>query len=216
MTTAAVFERPKTGYKYHIEKLDEGADVYRIPSDESDPVSLVGKLRNGTVKYEEGMERFDPVVRRRLNEAKISYNNVVLPDVPVVPPPDIKPSAKSDSPNLTPGLNREVSEAIAWLRNKNDMPPAVESNVPPPPNTKRLGDKTPEYAEWLLRYKPEEFAAKYGVLRIGRVKRSKPVIDPETQKIVTSRYEEVGVISRRKTHLTLANDKHAISDGGDE
>lgn len=232
MTTAAVFERPKSGTKYHIEKLEDGAaDVFRVPSDENDPVALVAKLRNGVVNYEDGMQRFDPVVRRRLNESKIPFNNVVLPEGKI-PPPEPPPRnpvlgnkdpekkewlekyGKSDSPIGV--LNSEVKEAILWLRNKHQMPPVVETNPPPAPSTKKDGDKTPAYVEWLLRYKPDEFAKKYGVMRIGRVKREEPTIDPNTNKLVKRKWEETGVISKRKTHLTLKNDKHLIVDGGDE
>ena len=77
-------------------------------------------------------------------------------------------------------------------------------SIPPPPlKNKRDGDKTQAYVEWMQKYKPEEFAAKYGVTGQGYVTKTRKIPDPEIPgRFSREAYKAPALLSRRKTHLT--------------
>ena len=79
-----------------------------------------------------------------------------------------------------------------------------EANIPPMPKKSMVhGDKTPAVVEWFRKYKPKEYAARYGVQGPGTVTKYRKV---ENEKkpgtFITEPYEEDAIISTRKTHLT--------------
>jgi hypothetical protein len=79
-----------------------------------------------------------------------------------------------------------------------------EANIPPMPKKSMVhGDKTPAVVEWYRKYKPKEYAARYGVQGPGTVTKYRRV---ENEKkpgtFVTEPYEQEAIISTRKTHLT--------------
>lgn len=79
-----------------------------------------------------------------------------------------------------------------------------EANIPPMPKKSMVhGDKTPAVVEWYRKYKPKEYAARYGVQGPGTVTKYRRV---ENEKkpgtFITEPYEQEAIISTRKTHLT--------------
>ena len=101
----------------------------------------------------------------------------------------------------------------SWQREDLEPDQPITKAVPPrPKKNKHEGDKTPAVVEWYFKYKPNEFATRYGVLGVY----SGPVIvrtplwvprpvdgvleyrgDPKEEKTVSN-----AVVALRKTHLT--------------
>jgi hypothetical protein len=77
-------------------------------------------------------------------------------------------------------------------------------SIPPPPlKNKRDGDKTAAFVDWMKKYKPDEFNAKYGVTGQGYVTKTRQIPDPEIPgRFTAEAYRVPALLSRRKTHLT--------------
>lgn len=77
-----------------------------------------------------------------------------------------------------------------------------ESKIPPAPKkSRRFGDKTPEYVEWLKRYKPVEYNNRYGIKGPGQVTKTEHIKDARGRPVVR-KYKQDAILSTRKTHLT--------------
>lgn len=117
---------------------------------------------------------------------------------------------------------------VRWL-NENEMPPEAiilegsesaaakenaRTDIPKcPPRSRVHGDKTPEVVEWYRKYKPAEYAARYGIIGPGRVRRERKVLDDDGRP-KTEFYEVDATIARRKIHLTEKPEADASSNDG--
>jgi len=88
------------------------------------------------------------------------------------------------------------------------------ASIPPAPKKDpRFGDKTPEFVEWLKKYKPNDYNNRYGIIGPGSVKRSEATVDSRGRPAVR-RWTENGVtLARRKNHLTELKDGNDQEDG---
>lgn len=79
-----------------------------------------------------------------------------------------------------------------------------EAAIPPMPKKSMMhGDKTPAVVEWFKKYKPKEYAARYGVQGPGTVTKYRKEENPKKPgTFITVPYEQEAIISTRKTHLT--------------
>jgi hypothetical protein len=79
-----------------------------------------------------------------------------------------------------------------------------EATIPPMPKKSMMhGDKTPAVVEWYRKYKPKEYAARYGVQGPGSVTKYRKVENEKKPGTFTTEpYEQEAIISTRKTHLT--------------
>ena len=89
-----------------------------------------------------------------------------------------------------------------------------EANIPPKPKKSMVhGDKTPALVEWYRKYKPKEYAVRYGVKGPGQVTKYRKVEDPKHPgKFISTPYQEDCVISTRKTHLTEKSEADTAKD----
>lgn len=94
----------------------------------------------------------------------------------------------------------------------------AEGKIPKAPKqTIEQGDKTPAYVEWLKKYKPKEFEARYGIRGEGKVVKTRKVEDARTGRPKTEEYTIDATLADRKTHLTeLAGNNTVESDEDDE
>ena len=98
-------------------------------------------------------------------------------------------------------LNAEELEVKTILM-EGDTPDEPKANIPKAPKMDpRFGDKTPAYVEWLRKYKPKEFRARYGIKGDGTVLKSRKVSDGNGG-LTTETYEVHATLARRKIHLT--------------
>ena len=89
--------------------------------------------------------------------------------------------------------------------------PVQDVTIPPAPKqTIEAGDKTPAYVEWLKRYKPEEYAVRYGIRGEGTIHQVHYTKDEKTGKRIAHVTEKSALIADRKTHLT---EKPEANDG---
>jgi len=108
-------------------------------------------------------------------------------------------------------LNDEKVEykALAMKGKKRD--PQNDDTIPPAPKqTIEAGDKTPAYVEWLRKYKPEEYAVRYGIRGEGMIQSVHYTKDEKTGKRIAHVTEKSALIADRKTHLT---EKPEANDG---
>lgn len=107
------------------------------------------------------------------------------------------------------------NELLVRSFQRGDMEPDPEPTkaIPPrPKKTKLEGDKTPEVVDWYFKYKPNEFATRYGVLGryTGTVLVLKPKWEPRPiDGLMEYRGEQKWelevrnvIVATRKTHLT--------------
>lgn len=88
------------------------------------------------------------------------------------------------------------------------------ASIPPPPKkSSRFGDKTPEFVEWLKKYKPEEYKNRYGIIGPGEVTRVENTVNSQGRPAIR-RYKETGVtLARRKVHTTELRDGNEQQEG---
>jgi len=86
-----------------------------------------------------------------------------------------------------------------------------EDEPPCPKTTIEAGDKTPAVVEWFKKYRPKEYAVRYGIRGPGEVQVFAGFdTNPKTGE-KTARYEtKQAIIADRKTHLT---EKPEANDG---
>jgi hypothetical protein len=88
----------------------------------------------------------------------------------------------------------------------------ARTDIPPMPKKSRVhGDKTPEVVEWYRKYKPNEYAARYGIIGPGTVMKERKVLDNDG-KPHTELYEVDATIAQRKTHLTEKSEANTSGD----
>lgn len=110
--------------------------------------------------------------------------------------------ARKMHPAVVRFLNEEQIE-FDGTTIKGTAPDALVDIPPPPKKSLRFGDKTPEYVEWMKKYKPNEYAAHYGIRGIGTVTKVREEINPVNGRPRKVKYKVDGVtLARRKTHLT--------------
>lgn len=114
----------------------------------------------------------------------------------------------------TADQDEDEKDAIArendpeWVK-KNKIPPAPRQDI-------YRGDKSPKYVEWLQKYKPATYKAKYGIIGPGKVTKTREIIDPETNRPKTVTYEVDAILARRKTHLTELAHAGVESEGEED
>lgn len=90
---------------------------------------------------------------------------------------------------------------LAVKGEKRDEP--KEDEPPCPKMTIEAGDKTPAVVEWFKKYRPAEYAIRYGVRGPGEITKKVGYDTDERTGVKTPRYETVpAIIAERKTHLT--------------
>jgi len=106
----------------------------------------------------------------------------------------------------------------SWQRADLEPDKPLGKNIPPrPKKTKHEGDKTPAVVEWYQKYKPNEFATRYGVLGryTGPATLKIPVWEPRPvdglkeyrgEQLVARDLVDV-IVATRKTHLTYTPDE---------
>lgn len=169
-------EPPKTGVSYAM--YGDGS-IYRIDHENGNQKQKLATHDGESLIYvNQEARKFHMRVAMYLKEAGVEYaGTFVSPDADEVPPP-------------------------APVR--RDANPVPEGNIPPPPRkNKRDGDKTPEYVEWVRKYRPQEFIERYGIQGDGTVTKFRKV----PHKEIAGRYSEEpyqmpALIARRKIHLT--------------
>lgn len=197
--------------KYTINRDTDPIQVLR--AQENETPALIATVSNGNISIVAGCERFESVIKRRLKESGVPYGDTVSGMSPVAADVEVEPkiAAAHRTGDERTGLegieDLDVRAAVAWLRKKQDMPVIVETPAPKPPKIEGTGDKTPAYVEHLLRYDPATFAKKYGVLGMGNKVSKETYIDPESKSFKKREVKERGVVTQRKTHITLANDR---------
>lgn len=120
---------------------------------------------------------------------------------------------------------------------KGQVPDVVPANAPPPPALHKMqGDLTPDYLEWLLKYKPVAFQNLMGVETrepeanekvkdIRTLWRRETVVRADTRatpesaggRMITTKFSmENQIIARRRSHLTFTPDEINRGDGEPE
>src|SRR5512136_2701332 len=130
-----------------------------------------------------------------------------------------------DQAKFRPAIVRFVNEQVAAEGSMlspvksiilaGDKTDPVKDIPPPPKKTMRDGDKTPAYVEWLKKYKPNEYKARYGIIGEGKVMKEKIVTDEEGKpKKVAVAVD--ALLAERKIHLTEKPEANQNSDYADE
>lgn len=114
----------------------------------------------------------------------------------------------------------EVPIAAILMENaKPDVTPPGVAIPPKPARDIAMGDKTPALVEWYKKYKPNEYAARYGIRGPGTVTKYRVELNERGEKVRIP-YEVEATIATRKTHLTekIEANVHIADDenGGDE
>jgi hypothetical protein len=100
-------------------------------------------------------------------------------------------------------------KALAMKGAKRDV--VDDSTIPPAPKqTIEAGDKTPAFVEWMKRYKPEEYAIRYGIRGEGEIQQVHYTKNEKTGKREAHVTTKTAMIADRKTHLT---EKPEANDG---
>jgi hypothetical protein len=96
--------------------------------------------------------------------------------------------------------------------------PEPDEKLPKPPKqTIEQGDKTPAYVEYLKKYKPKEYEARFGIRGEGKVVKVRRVEDPRTGRPKSEEYVVDATLADRKTHLTeLAGNNATLNEEDDE
>jgi hypothetical protein len=110
-------------------------------------------------------------------------------------------------------LNDEGIKFSTWRVEGQEKDTVDESKIPPAPKkSKRFGDKTPEYVEWLKRYKPIEYNNRYGIKGAGQVTKIEHLKDARGRPAIR-KYKQDAILSRRKIHLTELPDADSQEEG---
>ena len=240
MTTETEIQRPPKGIRY---QFNHDGTILRVPASGSGEIELIATLREGVLTYtSDSVKHYDPVVRRKLKEEGLKFDSVAVSPSAVPPPaqPPRNPAmGQKDPEKITwtetfapkpppdpvavyvpetslDALTVDQRKAINWLRQREGFPTQVEANPPPEPVRTRYGDKDSGYVSWLLRYYPAEFARKYGVVGMGTILETRTIVDNVNHTTRKAKVPVEGVISQRKTHLTLAHPDHRRKQGGND
>lgn len=114
---------------------------------------------------------------------------------------------------------------VRWL-NQEEYPvktillegdrPDPSKNIPKAPRKDpQFGDKTPAFVEWLRKYKPNEYKARYGIKGEGTVIKTRKVPDGEGG-VRTESFEVHATLALRKTHLTEKVEAGVAGDEDDD
>lgn len=142
-------------------RVEENGDIIRTDKEKRDEKVAVYDAEKKRVIFEPGMVKYRAPVLRHLNHAEIPYD-------------DFDDRQRDGGTMLEPKNPRQ--ELPFGLVEPEGLTPARPLINP------RLGDKTPEFVEWMRTYKPREFIVNYGV---------------------TGRDSSGKFIARRATHLTV-------------
>lgn len=105
---------------------------------------------------------------------------------------------EADNKGIAKEAQEEAEKARALYR--SDVEFATKNNIPQPPKKNpQYGDKTPAFVEWLQKYRPDEFAKRFGVKHKGKAPIWKT--NPETGAEEMIGYKDAD-FATRKTHLT--------------
>ena len=198
-----------TPVKYDINP--ESGEIRRIQGSED---LLIANIVDGQVVYtSDEFKKYDPVVRRRINEArreeKREAKAAALNPPPANPQSETViagPTVVTQVPSMTMiSLTVEQRKAVNYLRRQEGFPDEVESPAPDAPRKGAYGDKNPEFVTHLLRYDPEEFVRRYGVIEMGQIEDKRYVLDTATSRRKIEKFMQKGVIARRKTQYTLTD-----------
>ncbi len=159
----------------------------------------IGDLDGEKMNLHEGKKGYHAVVttwlRKKADQEEAAAAEGV--EKPVKAPLTSEQKTELDTKGMTAESVNESKKARAIY--KDDVDFATRTNCPQPPKKNpQYGDKTPSFVDWLKRYRPEEFATRYGVKGAGKV----PVFEPNAngvEEIVGYRDTEFSV---RKNHLT--------------
>jgi len=213
MTTTDA-ETPTGGIRYDVRKDGEQIAIYRIPPEGT--VDLVATMNGTTIVYaNETMARYAPALKRALNKQLIPYTASVVGSLQQTEPVETKEQTMTTVPQPPPqvttqvdplaGLPVEVRKCIRHLRDKEGFPVEIETEIEEQPDRGPEGDKTPEFVMWLLRFDPRKFHETYQIIGFGKVKESSKYIDPRDNMVKEKHEERSGVLTMRKTHLTLVD-----------
>lgn len=172
--------------------IDESGKLFRKGEHIGDQVGDKITLLPDAKKYQASVTRW---IREQADAQESAQ-----PEVPAKPAPKLSEAQKAELDNK--GMTKEAVEAAEKARAiyKDDVDFATRNGCPPPPaKNPQFGDKTPAFVDWLKKYRPDEFTARYGVKGKAKV----PVIktNPETGIDEVTGYREADMAIRR-THLT--------------
>lgn len=111
-------------------------------------------------------------------------------------------------------LNDEGLKFEDWRVEGAAVDAAIDpASIPPAPKKNpRFGDKTPEFVDWLRKYKPEEYKNRYGIIGPGEVTRIEHTKTAQGRPAIR-RYKESGVtLARRKVHTTELREGNEVED----
>lgn len=158
----------------------------------------IGDLQpDETIRLLPDHKNYAASVTRWLREKADTQESAPAPEAPK---PKLSEAQKAELDNK--GMTKEAVEAASKARAlyKDDVDFATRTGCPQPPaKNPQFGDKTPAFVDWVKAYRPDEFAARYGVKGKAQV----PIIktNPETGIDEVTGYREADMAIRR-THLT--------------
>lgn len=109
---------------------------------------------------------------------------------------------------------------------EGEEPDKVKAGIPPrPKRDPQFGDKTPALVEWLRKYRPKEYAARYGIKGPGIITKYRKIPHPDENKAkrgetISEPYQEECILSTRKIpgteKLIAADAEYSDQDEGGE
>lgn len=160
---------------------------------------LIGHLKDDKITLLPEKKNYTAAVTRWLR-AKADAEESAPKEKPEPVKPKLTEAEKAelDNKGMTAEAQKEAQKSRAIY--KDDLEFAEKTGCPQPPKKNpQFGDKTPAFVDWLKRYRPDQFAIRYGVKGTGKV----PIIktNPSTGIDEVVGYKDAE-FATRKTHLT--------------
>lgn len=158
----------------------------------------IGTIKDGDIKLHHNFKKYQAPLTRWINQQQ-DEDEVAEPKAV---DPAAKPlTAEEQAAQDLAGIQGEAKDEALKAREdwRDDVAFAEKNGHPAPPKKNpQFGDKSPNYVEWLRRYRPEKYRIKFGFKRRGEV----PVIETNADGIdEVVGYKEMD-ITRRKVHLS--------------
>jgi hypothetical protein len=157
----------------------------------------IGDMVEGNIQLLPDHKKFHAAVTRWKRESVEIAEMAPVESIAVKPLTE-EQLLKRDSQGMTAEAQNDAKKSRDIY--KDDVDFATRNNIPQPPKKNpQFGDKTPDFVDWLHRYRHDEYVSRYGVKGKGKV----PIIrtNPDTGAEEVTGYREVDM-AIRKTHLT--------------
>ncbi len=160
----------------------------------------IGNLEGDSMKLLPDFKKYTAAVTRWLRAKADAEEAEPEKDKEAPAKPKLTEAEKAELDNK--GMTAEAVEEAKKARAiyKDDVAFAEKTGCPPPPmKNPQYGDKTPAFVDWLKKYRPDQFAIRFGVRGTGKVPVLKTNPDTGIDEVVGYREAE---FATRKTHLT--------------